>query len=163
MRVGDHPVPPRAASGRLAATLPELEHWGEQFGRMAQPPLIVAVSGDLGAGKTTMVQAVCRGFGVTGEVTSPTFALVHQYASPRGTVLHLDLYRLTGPHELDRLGWEEMMSERALILIEWPERAHGRLPEAHVPILLQHLPEEPDKRLLYAGGHVGEDTFGGHP
>jgi tRNA threonylcarbamoyladenosine biosynthesis protein TsaE len=159
----DAPLPARAAGGHLALTHAELEHWGTSFGRIAQAPLVVTVSGDLGAGKTTLVQAICRGYGVTEEVTSPTFALVHQYASSRGAVLHLDLYRLDGPHELDRLGWDEMMAEHALILIEWPERAEGRIPAVHVPIELDHLPDDADKRLLYAGGHVGEETFGGHP
>lgn len=147
-------IPPLANKGHLALDEGELVAWGEQLGRAAQPPLLVTITGDLGAGKTTLVKAICRGYGVTDDVTSPTFTLVHQYASPRSAVYHLDLYRLRSPDELTNLGWDEILSREALVLIEWPEHAGERLPHAHVPISLQHLAERPDRRLLYAGGHV---------
>jgi tRNA threonylcarbamoyladenosine biosynthesis protein TsaE len=110
-------------------------------------PLVVAVEGDLGAGKTTLVQAICRGFGVTEHVTSPTFALVHRYDSGRAHVYHLDLYRLAGPADLTNLGWDDIMVEPALVLIEWPERAGDRLPEA-VHLRLSHVADAPDVRRL---------------
>jgi tRNA threonylcarbamoyladenosine biosynthesis protein TsaE len=147
-------VPPLASHGRLALTESELADWGQRFGRAASPPLLVTISGELGAGKTTLVQAICRGYGVSEDVTSPTFALVHRYAAPRSAVFHLDLYRLRDAAELTNIGWDELLSEDALVLIEWPERAGDRIPRNHVPISLQHLPDEPARRLLYAGGHV---------
>jgi tRNA threonylcarbamoyladenosine biosynthesis protein TsaE len=147
-------IPPLADQGHLALDEAELTAWGERFGRAAQPPLVVTISGELGAGKTTLVNAICRGYGVSDDVTSPTFTLVHQYDAPRSTVYHLDLYRLRSPDELTNLGWDEITSQEALVLIEWPEHAGDRLPRSHVPISLQHLPERPDRRLLYAGGHV---------
>ena len=143
-------VPPLAAQGHLALTQEELIDWGERFGRAAMAPLVVTVTGELGAGKTTLVQAICRGFGVTEEVTSPTFALVHRYAG-RAPVYHLDLYRLESPDELTNIGWDELLADDALILIEWPERAGDRLPTDRVPMSLQHLPEDPSRRLFYAG------------
>jgi len=147
-------IPPLAGKGHLALDETELVDWGERFGHIAQPPLIVTITGELGAGKTTLAKAICRGYGVTDDVTSPTFTLVHQYGAPRSPVYHLDLYRLRSPDELTNLGWDEILSEEALVLIEWPEHAGNRLPHSHVPISLQHLPEQPDRRLLYAGGHV---------
>jgi tRNA threonylcarbamoyladenosine biosynthesis protein TsaE len=150
----DHIIPPLASHGRLAFDQGELIAWGEQLGRSASPPLVVTISGELGAGKTTLVQAICRGYGVTDDVTSPTFALVHRYRGRLSPVFHLDLYRLEKPEELTNLGWDEIMSEEALVLVEWPERAGPRLPHDHVPISLQHLPDDPSRRLLYAGGHV---------
>lgn len=147
-------IPPLADHGKLAFSEAELVGWGERFGRVAKPPLIVTIAGDLGAGKTTLVQAICRGYGVTDEVTSPTFALVHRYNAPKSPVFHLDLYRLERPDELTNIGWDEIMSEEALVLIEWPERAGDRIPRVHVPISLQHLPADSMHRLLYAGGHV---------
>jgi tRNA threonylcarbamoyladenosine biosynthesis protein TsaE len=147
-------IPPLAEHGRLACTEAELVSWGERFGKSAPVPLVVTITGDLGAGKTTLVQAICRGYGVTDEVTSPTFALVHQYSAARSPVFHLDLYRLESAGELTNIGWDEIMAENALVLIEWPERAGDRIPHLHVPISLQHLPHEPSRRLLYAGGHV---------
>jgi tRNA threonylcarbamoyladenosine biosynthesis protein TsaE len=151
-----HPpiVPPLASHGRLACTEAELTDWGERFGRVATAPLVVTISGELGAGKTTLVQAICRGYGVTEDVTSPTFALVHRYAAPRSPVFHLDLYRLRDAADLTNIGWDEVLADEALVLIEWPERAGDRIPRNHVPISLQHLPDDPSRRLLYAGGHV---------
>jgi len=144
-------VPPLAEHGALAMTEAELRDWGRRFGKSAHPPLVITITGELGAGKTTLVQAICAGYGVTDEVTSPTFALVHEYAAPRSPVHHLDLYRLDRPDQLDAIGWDELMSGHALVLVEWPERAADRLPREHVTLSLQHLAGEPDRRLLYAG------------
>ena len=144
-------VPPLAEQGALAMTLDELRDWGRRFGRAAHAPVVVVIHGELGAGKTTLVQAICAGYGVKEEVTSPTFALVHEYHAERSTVHHLDLYRLERPEELDSIGWDEIVGARALVLVEWPERAGDRLPAGHVTLSLQHLPHDPDRRLLYAG------------
>lgn len=146
-----HVVPPLAASGRLALTEPELVEWGERFGRAAQAPLVVGLTGDLGAGKTTLVRAICRGYGVAGEVTSPTYALVHEYEAPRSRVYHLDLYRLDRESELANIGWDDVLSSGGLVLVEWPERAGALMPSEMVPIELEHLAGDPGRRLLLAG------------
>ncbi len=144
-------VPPLAGHGSLARTESELADWGERFGRAAAPPLVVTLSGELGAGKTTLVRAICRGYGVLDDVTSPTFALVHRYAAPRSPVYHIDLYRLRDASEVTNIGWDDILAEDALVLVEWPERAGDRIPIDHVPISLQHLPGDPDRRILFAG------------
>ena len=146
-----HVVPPLAARGRLAVTREELERWGVEFGEAARPPLCVAIEGDLGAGKTTLVRAICHGYGVRAEVTSPTFALVHQYESPRSVVYHLDLYRLERETDLTNIGWFDILADHALVLVEWAERAGPLLPRDHVPIGLEHIPGDPERRLLLAG------------
>ena len=129
-------------------TRDELVAWGERFGRSAQPPLVVAMSGDLGAGKTTLIQAICRGFGVMQEVTSPTFALVHEYHGTSGAVFHLDLYRLRDPSELTNLGWDDIVNADALVLVEWAERAGTRLPSDVRTIHLAHVADAPGRRTL---------------
>lgn len=145
---------PRPASNAPAAaretrlTEAQLVAWGERFGREAALPIVVALAGELGAGKTTLARAICRGFGVADEVTSPTFTLVHEYRAPRGRVYHLDLYRLRGPAELTNLGWDEIVSDRALVLVEWPDRAGDRLPSDAVRLTLAHIPGEPALRGL---------------
>jgi tRNA threonylcarbamoyl adenosine modification protein YjeE len=146
-------VPVLAEQGALAMDEAELRDWGRRFGRSAHPPLVVTLEGDLGAGKTTLVQAICEGYGVREEVTSPTFALVQEYESPRSSVYHLDLYRLERPDQLDALAWDEIVSARAHVLVEWPDRAGNRLPVGRVILSLQHLPDDPGRRLLYAGWH----------
>lgn len=132
-------------------TRDELVAWGEAFGRAAAPPLILALAGDLGAGKTTLSQAICAGYGVTESVTSPTFAIVHRYDAPRSPVYHLDLYRIERPSELVNIGWDEIMMSHALVIVEWPERATGLIPADHVAIDLEHAPDDPTRRVLLAG------------
>lgn len=148
------PIPPLAAAGHLSLDERELADWGERLGRSAVAPLVIAITGELGAGKTTLTQSICRGYGVIDAVTSPTFTLVHEYTAPKSKVYHLDLYRMRSPRELESLGWGDMLAERALVIVEWPDRAMDLMPAGHVPIGLAHLPEHPDRRLLYAGGHT---------
>jgi tRNA threonylcarbamoyladenosine biosynthesis protein TsaE len=126
----------------------ELADWGKRFGRSLHPPHVVALSGDLGAGKTTLVKAICEGYGVAGTVTSPTFALIHRYEGSRGAVIHIDLYRLNGPRECAQLGLEEMLGENALMLVEWPERAGDLIPESASRFALEYDPARPDVRTL---------------
>ncbi|MEP7347052.1 MAG: tRNA (adenosine(37)-N6)-threonylcarbamoyltransferase complex ATPase subunit type 1 TsaE [Gemmatimonadaceae bacterium] len=124
--------------------------FGETLGRSLAPPHLLALSGDLGAGKTTLVQAVCRGYGVATQVTSPTFALVHVYEGERSQVFHLDLYRLRDESELTNIGWDDIVNEEAIVLVEWPERAGARLPVGYTHVHLDHVDHDPDTRLLRA-------------
>lgn len=151
-------LPPLAPQGRLALTENELRDWGRRLGQQITPPLIITLDGDLGAGKTTLAQAICEGFGVQDEVTSPTFAIVHEYRAPKSPVFHIDLYRLEKPSDLQNVGWDDIMQADALILIEWPDRSGGLLPAGHVPIQLNYVDGDPDRRVLYAGGHQGHET-----
>lgn len=129
-------------------TEPELVAWGEEFGRSLEWPACVVLEGDLGSGKTTLVRAIAKAQGLLEPVTSPTYNLVHEYSSPRGHVFHLDLYRLDDGEDLHQLGWEEIQHAGGLILIEWPERARGKLPEPHQVLRLEHVDDEPDVRRL---------------
>ena len=146
-----HLVPALAEHGRVAMTRDELVAWGEALGRAAAPPLVITLAGDLGAGKTTLAQAICAGYGVKEPVTSPTFALVHRYEAPRSPVYHLDLYRIQRPSELVNIGWDEISTSHALVIVEWPERAGALIPPGHVPIDLEYDQVDPDRRVLLAG------------
>ena len=146
-----HIVPPRAERGHLKLSESELRAWGEELGRAATPPLLITLTGELGVGKTTLAQSICRGYGVQEEVTSPTYALVHQYTAEKSAVFHIDLYRIDSPDQLTNIGWDEIVASRSLILVEWPERADSRLPEDHLPIDLDYLAGDPGRRILLAG------------
>ena len=141
-----------------SVTLEELEAWGQALGERLRAPAIVAVSGDLGTGKTTLVKAICRGYGVRGSVTSPTYSLVHQYDSARGTVYHVDLYRLRDEAELTNLGWDDIINSGVLILVEWPERAGDRMPKDVVNIRLAHDPQADSRRIIDVDSTVVEKS-----
>jgi tRNA threonylcarbamoyladenosine biosynthesis protein TsaE len=119
----------------------ELEAEGEALGRRLEPGELVTFEGDLGAGKTTLIQAVARGLGVRGPATSPTYALVHRYRGARGPVFHLDCFRLRTPDEAADLDWEGLMREGDAILVEWPERAGDWLPHPSRRFRLYHVAE----------------------
>jgi tRNA threonylcarbamoyladenosine biosynthesis protein TsaE len=89
---------------------------------------VVALQGDLGAGKTTFVQGMARALGVMRPVTSPTFALCGEYPDGRRLLVHMDLYRLHDPDDLLSIGFQEYLERQALVAIEWPERAGDLLP-----------------------------------
>jgi tRNA threonylcarbamoyladenosine biosynthesis protein TsaE len=106
-----------------------LVRWGRSVGAAAGTGLVLALRGDLGAGKSTLARAVAHGAGVAGDVPSPTFNLVFRYDTPAGgRVSHLDLYRLEDPEEVWELGWEELGEPGEVVVIEWPERAEAHLP-----------------------------------
>jgi tRNA threonylcarbamoyladenosine biosynthesis protein TsaE len=130
-------------------TLDELTAEGETLGRSLPPGTLLAFDGELGAGKTTFIQAIARGLGVAGPATSPTYALVHRYRGRRGPVFHLDCYRLRSPHEAADLDWEGLRAEGDAILVEWPERAGAWLPPPARRFRLHHV-ADPERRGLEA-------------
>ena len=127
-----------------------LERWGRRIGAEARTPLVMALRGDLGAGKSTLARAVVHGAGVEGDVPSPTFNLVFRYDAPRGVqVQHLDLYRLEHPDEVWELGWQELGAPDELVLIEWPGRAEPLLPEPRWEVEIEDF-GDPDLRRVAA-------------
>ena len=114
-------LPDAAATERIGHRLAALLRAGD----------VVTLSGGLGAGKTSLARGVLAALGLAGEAPSPTFAIVQPYAPPevRLPVLHVDLYRIEDAAELEELGLDEARWDSAL-LIEWPERAAGRWPDA---------------------------------
>lgn len=136
----------------------ELRRWGERLGAEAQPPLFLALRGDLGAGKSTLARAIARGAGVEGNMPSPTFNLLFRYDTPRGlAIVHLDLYRLEDPEEVWDLGWAELPEDRDVVLVEWPERAEELLPDDRWEIMLEEV-DNPDRRriTLHSVGAPGD-------
>jgi tRNA threonylcarbamoyladenosine biosynthesis protein TsaE len=97
---------------------------------------VLYLTGDLGAGKTTLTRGFLRALGVAGAVRSPTYTLVEIYELAGLIAVHLDLYRLSDPTELDHLGLREWASPGHLWLIEWPDRGTGRLPRADLVVTL---------------------------
>jgi tRNA threonylcarbamoyl adenosine modification protein YjeE len=132
-----------------------LEAWGRRLGEAATRPgpgpgVLVALTGPLGAGKTTLVRAACRGAGVEGKVRSPTFTLHNHHRPPgRRPIHHVDLYRLSGPEDLDDLGWDELVDARGVVFVEWAGRAGERLPRDRWEIRLEPA-DDPSLRRVEA-------------
>ena len=100
----------------------EKEALGEKFGRAAERGLVIALSGDLGAGKTQFVKGLARGLAIPGRVHSPTFTLVNEYGGGRLKLFHLDLYRLETREQILSAGIGEYLSPDGVAVIEWAER-----------------------------------------
>jgi len=112
------------------ASLDQIDQAAEEFLKASGNRNVIAFSGELGAGKTTFIQAICRVLGITADVNSPTFALVNEYFAPDGSsVFHFDLYRIEDPDELFDLGYEEYFFSGDRCFIEWPEKASHLIPE----------------------------------
>lgn len=126
----------------------ELEEAAECLLDRAAGRRIFAFFGEIGAGKTTFIQALCRRLGVRDEVTSPTFALVNEYESDAGRIFHLDLYRLTDLEEALAIGIEELLDSGAYCLIEWPELIEALLPEDSVRINIE-IVENSTRKILF--------------
>lgn len=111
--------------------------WGEVLGGACQPGTLIYLSGDLGAGKTTLAGGILAGYGHPGRTKSPTYTLVEVYETSRGPVYHFDLYRLEDPEELDMMGFRDYLSSQSVCLVEWPERAAGYLSEPDLHLGLE--------------------------
>lgn len=98
----------------------------------------VHLEGELGAGKTTLVAGVLATFGFKGPVRSPTYTLVEPYELQGRVLYHMDLYRLTHPDEIEPLGIGELLVPGAILMIEWPQRAPGRVPPADLSLAIQY-------------------------
>ena len=115
----------------------------------------IALHGDLGAGKTSLVRHLLRAMGVQGRIKSPTYALTEVYELPRFTVWHFDFYRFSDPREWEDAGLRETFSGAGLKLVEWPEKAAPHLPVADLDIHLEVLDDASRTALLRAHGDVG--------
>jgi tRNA threonylcarbamoyl adenosine modification protein YjeE len=141
---------PLSSTGAAPAILdePRLVRWGERIGHEVRPPVVLALRGHLGAGKSVLARAVARGAGVEGFIPSPTFNLLFRYRGTAATVVHMDLYRIHDVEELKELAWDELACDGEIVLIEWPERAGGLLPDDRWDIELAAAEEGPDLRRV---------------
>ena len=126
----------------LQDILPAAEKFWQQW------PLqkVFAFHGNMGAGKTTFIHALCTVKGVTDTVGSPTFSIINEYAYPGGKIYHIDLYRLRDEEEALRAGVEDVLYSGELCLVEWPDRAPGIFPPA--TIALQIAAIDPETRKI---------------
>jgi len=127
---GDH------RTGRLSED--GLKALAAEMSAILEPPEVLYLHGDLGAGKTTFTRALVQSLGHAGSVKSPTYGLLEHYELPFGNVLHLDLYRLGDPGELEYLGLADLVDANTVLVVEWPERGRGFLPPPDIDLRFFH-------------------------
>ena len=125
---------------------------GAVIGHLAQPGDVIALQGELGAGKTVVAQGIAMGLGVQEPVTSPSYVIVTLYRTGRVRLQHVDLYRLADDRDLDSIDWDGLLDEPAVTVVEWPERAGTRLPVDRLHISLDAPPTDRRTMMLSAGG-----------
>ncbi len=121
---------------------------GTRLGELAAAGDVIALLGDLGAGKTTLTQGIVRSLGYEGAVTSPTFSLVQEYRGGKLDVFHFDFYRVESEHELLDLGWDDYLDRGGLVVVEWPALYSEILPRQARWLSLEH--HEGGRRVLLA-------------
>ncbi len=130
----------------------ETRAWAAAWIQTLAPGTVVALHGDLGAGKTCVVQGMAEGLGIAGPVTSPTFTIIHEYASDgKPRLIHIDAYRLAGEEEAEELGMEDYMTSGIITAVEWPERIPHLLPPRTLHVHIAYG-DGPDDRILTLGG-----------
>ena len=117
--------------------------FGRKLALDLAPPLVVLLSGDLGAGKTTLVKGIAEGFQAAAaeDVTSPTFTLIHEYRGPRVTLYHIDLYRIDTERELETLALDDLLAPNSILLIEWGDKFPRLRRDWKAQITLQQVDE----------------------
>jgi tRNA threonylcarbamoyladenosine biosynthesis protein TsaE len=124
-----------------AANEAEMIEAGRSFAARLRAGDVVALDGDLGAGKTHFCKGLVAGLGSNEEVTSPTFALVQEYQGGAWPVFHFDWYRLEDAAELQGIGWDDYLDEEGVILVEWSEKFPAMLPPATYVLAFRILPD----------------------
>jgi tRNA threonylcarbamoyladenosine biosynthesis protein TsaE len=127
----------------------DTEALGEKFGRAARPGWVIALSGELGAGKTQFVRGVARGLGIPARVHSPTFTLVAEYGGGRLPLFHLDLYRLETPEQILSAGVEDFLQPDGVAVIEWAERLAGGQTAGNWKRAQIEILNETDRKIIY--------------
>jgi tRNA threonylcarbamoyladenosine biosynthesis protein TsaE len=141
-------MPPRTV---ITHSPEETMQLGRELARELPPPKLVMLTGDLGAGKTTLIKGIAEGFHAAEaqNVTSPTFTLIHEYRGPNASVFHIDLYRIDTQRELDTLALDDLRSDDAVILIEWGEKFEQVKRDSEVKISIERV-NDAERRITIA-------------
>jgi tRNA threonylcarbamoyladenosine biosynthesis protein TsaE len=121
---------------RIAANAEATREVAKEFGPALEAGNVLALVGDLGAGKTEFVKGLADALGSTAVVTSPTFTLIHEYRGGRLPLYHMDFYRLGSEDELDEIGFDEYLSRAGICAVEWANRFPERIPDAAIWVTL---------------------------
>lgn len=128
----------------------ETEAFGERLAAALKPGAVVALYGDLGAGKTALVRGMARGLGLEGRIVSPTFTIVNEHEG-KIPLFHFDMYRLGSADELFDIGWEDYLSRGGICAVEWSENVEDAFDGSEITVRLEKLSDE-ERRITVGGG-----------
>ena len=142
--------------------LGQTQNLGRKLGSRLTAGTVVALTGDLGSGKTSLVKGLGRGLGVPGDyhITSPSYTLVNEYPA-RHPLFHVDLYRLEGPDDFEDIGLYEILTGDGVVVIEWADKLGDGLPAEHISIHLLILGETSRKLRMTGHGHAASNMIQG--
>ncbi|MBR4767246.1 MAG: tRNA (adenosine(37)-N6)-threonylcarbamoyltransferase complex ATPase subunit type 1 TsaE [Clostridia bacterium] len=135
----------------------ETESAGEYLGKKLNENTVVALFGELGAGKTAFTRGLVRGFGVNCRVSSPTFAIVNEYKENDKTVYHFDMYRISGIDDLESTGFFDYLDSGAVLVIEWSENILSYLPDNCIRVIIGKTENENERIIKIGRGETLED------
>ena len=121
---------------------------GEKFANTLSPGTIIALHGEIGAGKSVFARGIAKGLGITGPIPSPTFTILQMYTQGRLPLYHFDWYRIEDEEELYAIGVQEYLFGQGISLIEWPSQGKGILPEDHISIEIIKKKEPLERELV---------------
>lgn len=130
---------------------------GERIGTLLRGGDLIAYSGDLGAGKTTITRGISIGMGLGDEVTSPTFALVNEYRGAGLSLIHFDMYRINSSADLETTGFFDYMDDDTVLAVEWSENIADEIPDNAIRIDIQRVDD--DTRIITIETYDGDDRF----
>ncbi len=124
----------------IIADINDIDNAAKEFLNIFPQPQIIAFTGEMGAGKTTFIKALCKTLGTMDTVNSPTFAIINEYEiESKKPIFHFDLYRLEQPEEVLDIGFEDYLFSGNWCFIEWPQIAEHYLPEQHVKVEIKEI------------------------
>lgn len=143
----------------ITNSVTETEEVGFKLGSSVKPNTVVAMFGDLGAGKTAFTRGFTKGMGIDCDVSSPTFALVNEYHGRGKTVYHFDMYRISGWDDLYSTGYFDYLDTGACLIIEWSENIEAVLPENCVKVTINKTDNYDERRIIITGDDSVENII----
>ena len=141
-------------------SITETQELGQALGAGIHEAIIIALTGDLGTGKTAFVQGLAKGLDVSKKyyITSPTFTLINEYPG-RHPLFHIDLYRIEHASELEEIGLDEILQQNAVIAIEWADRLFGETLSGHLELFFRMVDESTRQIDMFAYGHQADNLL----
>ena len=131
----------------------ETENLGKKMAKLLSPGDFISLTGDLGAGKTLLVQGIAKGLGIEDIVTSPTFTIIQEYDQGRTPLYHMDVYRIEDPIQMEDLGYEEYFYGQGVTFVEWGNLISELFPKEHLKINIKHLKDGREISFIPIGSH----------